>query len=63
MSTPFWAVVIKYSWSRTRHLLVDSLGLLLKVVVHPALLHNHLGAKLLLGALGAAFPRLWLGRA
>lgn len=43
---------------RKRHLLVDTLGLLLKVVVHPANLHDRLGAKLVLGALGDAFPRL-----
>jgi putative transposase len=50
-----------------RHLLVDTQGLLLKVVVHPAHLpnlHDRLGAKLVVGALGAlgalgsAFPRL-----
>ncbi len=43
---------------RKRHLLVDTAGLLLKVVVHPANLHDRLGAKLVLGALGTAFPRL-----
>ena len=43
---------------RKRHLLVDTLGLLLKAVVHPANLHDRLGAKLVLGALGSAFPRL-----
>lgn len=43
---------------RKRHLLVDTLGLLLKVVVHPADLHDRLGAKLVLGALGTSFPRL-----
>ncbi len=31
---------------------------MLKVVVHPANLHDRLGAKLVLGALGTAFPRL-----
>jgi len=36
------------------------LGLLLKVVVHPASLHDRLGAKLLLGALGLGFLRLRL---
>ena len=38
---------------RKRHVLVDTLGLLLKVVVHPASLpnlHDRLGAKLVLGA-------------
>ncbi len=43
---------------RKRHLLVDTEGLVLKVVVHPANLHDRLGAKLVLGALGSAFPRL-----
>jgi Transposase DDE domain len=38
--------------------LVDTLGLLLKVVVHPADLHDRLGAKLVLGALGSDLPRL-----
>jgi putative transposase len=36
---------------RKRHVLVDTLGLLLKVVVHPANLHDRLGAKRVLGAL------------
>jgi putative transposase len=43
---------------RKRHVLVDTLGLLLKVVVHPANLHDRLGAKLVLGALGSDWPRL-----
>lgn len=43
---------------RKRHVLVDTLGLLLKVVVHPANLHDRLGAKLVLGTLGMDFPRL-----
>lgn len=45
---------------RKRHVLVDTLGLLLKVVVHPADLHDREGGKLLLSALGlgSAFPRL-----
>lgn len=43
---------------RKRHLLVDTLGLLLKVVVHPANLHDRLGAKLVLvETLVDAFPR------
>jgi putative transposase len=42
---------------RKRHVLVDTLGLLLKVVVHPANLHDRLGAKLVLGALGTDLPR------
>ena len=45
---------------RKRHVLVDTLGLLLKAVVHPANLHDRLGAKLVLAALGSAFPRLQL---
>jgi hypothetical protein len=44
---------------RKRHLLVDTLRLLLKVVVHPANLHDRLGAKLaLVDALPSAVPRL-----
>jgi putative transposase len=46
---------------RKRHVVVDTLGLVLKVVVHPANLHDRLGAKLVLGALGTDlphFPRL-----
>lgn len=43
---------------RKRHVLVDTLGLLLKVVVHPANLHDRLGAKLVLGALGTGLPHL-----
>jgi putative transposase len=43
---------------RKRQLLVDTLGLLLTVVVHPASLHDRLGAKLVLVALGRSFPRL-----
>lgn len=43
---------------RKRHVLVDTLGLLLKVVVHPANLHDRLGAKLALDALGSNLPRL-----
>lgn len=43
---------------RKRHLLVDTEGFVLKAVVHPANLHDRLGAKLVLGALGTAYPRL-----
>jgi putative transposase len=43
---------------RKRHLLVDTLGLLLKVVVHPANLQDRDGAKFLLADVGAQFPRL-----
>jgi putative transposase len=51
---------------RKRHLLVNTEGFVLKVVVHPANLHDRFGAKLVLGALGTAFPRLrhiWQTRA
>lgn len=41
-----------------RHLLADTEGFVFKVVVHPANLRDLLGAKLVLGALGSAFPRL-----
>jgi putative transposase len=37
---------------------VDTQGLLLKVVVHPAGLHDRVGAKLVLRALNGIFPRL-----
>ena len=50
--------MVKKVSGRKRHVLVDTLGLLLKVVVHPADLHDRLGAKLVLGALGADWPRL-----
>jgi putative transposase len=43
---------------RTRHILVDTLGLLLKVVVHPANLQDREGAKLVLAGLQRRFPRL-----
>jgi putative transposase len=43
---------------RKRHLVVDTQGLLLKVVVHPAGLHDRVGAKLVLRALNVVFPRL-----
>jgi putative transposase len=65
-----WAAWLRWSqerlgtsWNvlgRKRHRLVDTLGLLLKVVVHPANLHDRLGAKVLLEALGRGFPRLHL---
>lgn len=48
----------KKVWGRQRPLLVDTLGLLLKVVVHPASLHDRQGAKLVLGALEGRVPRL-----
>jgi putative transposase len=43
---------------RKRHLLVDTQGLLLTVVVHPAGIHDRVGAKQVLRALPAMFPRL-----
>jgi putative transposase len=43
---------------RKRHVLVDTQGLLLKVVVHPAHLHDRVGAKLVLRDLDTTFPRL-----
>jgi putative transposase len=45
---------------RKRHLVVDTLGLLLAVVVHSAALQDRDGAKLVLGKLGPRFPRLRL---
>src|SRR6266851_9168154 len=43
---------------RKRHILVDTLGLLLQVVVHPANLQDREGAKLVLAGLQSRFPRL-----
>jgi putative transposase len=43
---------------RKRHLLVDTLGLLLKVVVHPANLQDREGAKLVLVSLAQVYPRI-----
>jgi len=43
---------------RKRHILVDTLGLLLKVVVHPANLQDREGARLVLRGLHPHFPRL-----
>jgi putative transposase len=43
---------------RKRHLLVDTLGLLLNVVVHPANLQDREGARLVLRGLQRRFPRL-----
>lgn len=43
---------------RKRHLLVDTLGLLLNVVVHPANLQDREGARLVLTGLQQRFPRL-----
>jgi transposase len=45
---------------RKRHLLVDTLGLLLRVVVHPADLQDRAGAPLVLLPLADTLPRLGL---
>ena len=45
---------------RKRHIIVDTLGLLLAVVVHPANLQDRDGAKLVLAQLVGKFPRLKL---
>ncbi|GHG11612.1 hypothetical protein GCM10017783_24930 [Deinococcus piscis] len=43
---------------RKRHILVDTLGLLLKVIVHPANLVDREGGKLLIDAVKGRFPAL-----
>jgi putative transposase len=43
---------------RKRHVLVDTLGLVLRVVVHPANLQDRDGARLVLTGLEQPFPRL-----
>ena len=45
---------------RKRHIVVDTMGLLLAVVVHPANLQDRDGAKLVLQKLTGRFPRLQL---
>lgn len=45
---------------RKRHIVVDTLGLLLAVVVHAANIQDRDGAKLVLGKLLGRFPRLQL---
>jgi len=45
---------------RKRHLLVDCLGLLLAVVVHPADIQDRDGAKLVLAKVKDKLPRLAL---
>lgn len=50
----------KHINGRKRHLLVDTNGLILDVVVHPANITDRQGAKLLLPPLKAVFPRLSL---
>ena len=44
--------------SRKRHLLVDTEGLLLKVKVHEAGMHDSAGAKVVLEGLNGGFPRM-----
>ena len=43
---------------RKRHILVDTLDLLLKIVVHPASVQDRDGAKMLLGKMVGRMPRL-----
>lgn len=43
---------------RKRHILVDTSGLLLRVVVHPANIQDRDGGKRVVDGLGARFPRL-----
>ena len=43
---------------RKRHRLVDTTGLLRRVVVHPANWQDRTAAKLVLAGMGAAFPRI-----
>jgi putative transposase len=43
---------------RKRHLLVDTVGLVLRVVVHPADIGDREGAKQVLAPVPAAYPRL-----
>jgi putative transposase len=45
---------------RKRHLVVDTLGLLLAVAVHAADVQDRDGARLVLGKLVGRFPRLWV---
>jgi putative transposase len=45
---------------RKRHLLVDTNGLLMHVLVHEANIQDYNGGKLLLEPLGGLFPRLKL---
>lgn len=45
---------------RKRHIVVDTLGLLMQVVVHPANLQDRDGALLVLSKLWGRFPRLQL---
>jgi len=45
---------------RKRHLLVDTLGLVMRAIVHPASTQDRDGARLLLEALDSRFPDLAL---
>lgn len=45
---------------RKRHIIVDTIGLLLAVVVHAASIQDRDGAKLVIGKLKGKFPRLKL---
>ena len=45
---------------RKRHILVDTTGMILQVLVHEADMQDHAGGKLLLEPLGGCFPRLKL---
>jgi len=45
---------------RKRHIVVDTLGMLLAVTVHAADVQDRDGAKLVLAKLGDRFPRLWV---
>ena len=45
---------------RKRHIVVDTLGLLLAVTVHPAHIQDRDGARLVLTRLSGRFPRLQL---
>ena len=45
---------------RKRHLLVDTTGLLMHVLVHEANIQDYTGGKLLLTSLKGLFPRLKL---
>lgn len=50
---------------RKRHILVDTMGNLLKVKVHPANISESVGGQMLLSSLGTAFARLshvWVDR-
>jgi len=50
----------KHVKGRKRHLVVDTIGLVLAVVVHAASIQDREGAKLVLARLAGRFPRLRL---